>query len=154
MTVMWEFLQSYWGWILFGVMFLFMMRAHGHGDGCGMGGHEDTKQPKERDAVAKVAEEKSDGSARGAVTRGVRFSRPLDSKLWKKVMEMPFWSRKKKDPVCGMAVDPRKAAATLVHMGKIYYFCAPRCKADFAKDPGKYLEGRPIPMGGMGMGHH
>ena len=65
---MWEFLQSYGTWILFGLMFLFMMRAHGHGShgggGCGMGGREHTKQPKEQEAVAKVGE-KSDRSASG-----------------------------------------------------------------------------------------
>ncbi|MBF8266946.1 MAG: hypothetical protein HW388_454 [Dehalococcoidia bacterium] len=67
---------------------------------------------------------------------------------------MPFWSKKAKDPVCGMEVDPKKAAATFAHMGKTYYFCAPGCKVDFAKDPDKYLKSGPTPMGGMGMGHH
>ena len=67
---------------------------------------------------------------------------------------MPFWSRKEKDPVCGMRVEKKKAAATLDHMGKTYYFCAPRCKADFAKDPGKYTKEPPRTTGGMGMGHH
>ncbi|MBF8266555.1 MAG: hypothetical protein HW388_63 [Dehalococcoidia bacterium] len=66
---MWDFLQSYGIWILFGgVHFLFMMRAHGHGShgygGRGMEGHEHTKQPGEQDAVARVGE-KSDRSASG-----------------------------------------------------------------------------------------
>ena len=43
-----------------------------------------------------------------------------------------------KDPVCGMNVDEKKAAATAVHEGKTYYFCSPGCKATFDKDPGKY----------------
>ena len=29
-----------------------------------------------------------------------------------------------RDVVCGMDVDPAKAAATSVHNGKTYYFCA------------------------------
>lgn len=44
-----------------------------------------------------------------------------------------------KDPVCGMQVDEKKAAATTVHQGTTYYFCAPGCKAAFEKDPEKYL---------------
>ena len=44
-----------------------------------------------------------------------------------------------KDPVCGMQVDEKKAAATLVHDGKKYYFCAPGCKSAFEKNPGKYV---------------
>lgn len=68
---------------------------------------------------------------------------------------MPFWSRKEskeKDLVCGMDVDRKKAAATFDHMGKTYYFCSPGCKANFAKEPGKYVSKPAAPMGGMG--HH
>ena len=43
------------------------------------------------------------------------------------------------DPVCGMQVDPKTAAASYEHEGKTYYFCAPGCKAAFEKDPEKYL---------------
>jgi YHS domain-containing protein len=46
------------------------------------------------------------------------------------------------DPVCNMEVDEKKAAATSVYKGKTYYFCAPGCKADFDKDPEKYLHGQ------------
>ena len=45
------------------------------------------------------------------------------------------------DPVCGMQVDEKSAAATYEYKGKTYYFCAPGCKADFEKDPEKYLSG-------------
>jgi Cu+-exporting ATPase len=44
-----------------------------------------------------------------------------------------------KDPVCGMNVDEKKAAATAVHGGKTYYFCSKGCKEDFAEDPASYL---------------
>lgn len=43
-----------------------------------------------------------------------------------------------KDPVCGMQVDPKSAAATASHQGKTYYFCAAGCKAKFEKNPGQY----------------
>lgn len=43
------------------------------------------------------------------------------------------------DPVCGMQVDERSAAATYDYKGKTYYFCSPGCKAAFAKEPEKYL---------------
>lgn len=46
---------------------------------------------------------------------------------------------KHKDPVCGMMVDPQKAAATVEHRGETFYFCAKRCAERFAKEPEKYL---------------
>lgn len=47
------------------------------------------------------------------------------------------------DPVCGMQVDERSAAATYEYRGQTYYFCAPGCKAAFQKDPEKYLGRQP-----------
>ena len=43
------------------------------------------------------------------------------------------------DPVCGMQVDEKSAAATYDYQGKTYYFCAPGCKSAFVKEPEKYL---------------
>ncbi len=40
---MWEFLQAYGTWILFGVFFVFMLRMHTSG-GCGMA-HEQHSDP-------------------------------------------------------------------------------------------------------------
>ncbi len=48
-----------------------------------------------------------------------------------------------KDPVCGMTVDLKNAAAKSEYKGKTYYFCAPGCKAAFDKDPEKYLKSEP-----------
>ena len=42
------------------------------------------------------------------------------------------------DPVCGMQVDPAKAAAQAEHQGKTYYFCSESCRKQFGADPGKY----------------
>jgi Cu+-exporting ATPase len=42
------------------------------------------------------------------------------------------------DPVCGMKVSPEKAAASLNHAGRTWYFCAQGCKTRFEANPGKY----------------
>lgn len=44
-----------------------------------------------------------------------------------------------KDPVCGMNVDPEKAAGKSEYKGQTYCFCCPGCKASFDKEPEKYL---------------
>ncbi len=45
-----------------------------------------------------------------------------------------------KDPVCGMNVDEKKAAATSVYNGKTFYFCAPGCKKKFDANPQQYAK--------------
>ena len=45
-----------------------------------------------------------------------------------------------KDPVCGMEVNEKKAAATSVFQGTTYYFCAQACKRAFERAPENYLE--------------
>ena len=49
----------------------------------------------------------------------------------------------KKDPVCGMRVDPAKAAGKHEHKGKTYYFCSKGCLEKFKADPQKYLQPKP-----------
>ncbi|HEX4380633.1 MAG TPA: YHS domain-containing protein, partial [Candidatus Acidoferrum sp.] len=44
-----------------------------------------------------------------------------------------------KDPVCGMTVDPAKAAATVEYEGRPYHFCSKGCAAKFQLDPQKFL---------------
>jgi RND family efflux transporter MFP subunit len=45
------------------------------------------------------------------------------------------------DPVCGMGVDPRKAASRKsVRQGETYYFCSDTCKESFDKEPAKYIK--------------
>ncbi len=44
-----------------------------------------------------------------------------------------------KDPVCGMQVDEKKAAATSNYKGTTYYFCAAACKATFERAPDKFI---------------
>src|SRR2546425_12913620 len=43
------------------------------------------------------------------------------------------------DPVCGMTVDPARAAGQVEHQGQRYYFCSKGCAAKFAADPERYL---------------
>jgi len=40
-----------------------------------------------------------------------------------------------------MEVDEKTATIKSEYKGKMYYFCAPGCKASFDKDPEKYLSG-------------
>ena len=54
-----------------------------------------------------------------------------------------------KDPVCGMAVDPSKAAASVEREGKLYHFCCRGCAEKFSANPGKYLSPSYRP-GGVG----
>ena len=46
---------------------------------------------------------------------------------------------KQKDPVCGMMVDPSKAAGRSEYEGKAYYFCSQRCAERFSAEPAKFL---------------
>src|ERR1700722_11368264 len=48
-------------------------------------------------------------------------------------------SVREKDPVCGMTVEPSKAAAKQEFRGTTYYFCSRGCAARFAKEPEKFL---------------
>jgi Cu+-exporting ATPase len=44
-----------------------------------------------------------------------------------------------RDPVCGMAVDPARAASTAEHAGNTYGFCSKDCAAKFRAAPDRYL---------------
>jgi Cu+-exporting ATPase len=50
----------------------------------------------------------------------------------------------KKDPVCGMQVDEKKAPATSMHNGQRYVFCGQDCKDKFDENPDHYSQsGKP-----------
>src|SRR5262245_58907380 len=42
------------------------------------------------------------------------------------------------DPVCGVAIDPAKAAGRSEHAGVTYHFCSGHCKQAFDRDPARY----------------
>jgi Cu+-exporting ATPase len=56
-----------------------------------------------------------------------------------------------KDPVCGMSVDPAKAASTAEYDGKLYHFCSRTCGEKFRKDPARYPTTANKPAGMTGM---
>jgi YHS domain-containing protein len=45
-----------------------------------------------------------------------------------------------KDVVCGMQVDPPKAAGRSQYNGKTYYFCSIGCKTTFDANPTQYAK--------------
>jgi heavy metal translocating P-type ATPase len=53
-----------------------------------------------------------------------------------------------RDPVCGMTVDPERAAGSVEYQGRTYHFCSQGCAAKFQGDPEKYLhpQATPEPM--------
>ena len=64
------------------------------------------------------------------------------------------------DPVCGMTVDPARAAGSHEHGGKTYYFCGRGCQEKFRAEPEKYLQPKPLvsiasaaPSHSSGTGH-
>ena len=52
---------------------------------------------------------------------------------------LPVVQKGSYDPVCGMTVDPAKAAGKFEYNGITYYFCNPGCRVKFEADPERYL---------------
>ena len=50
------------------------------------------------------------------------------------------------DPVCGMTVDPNKAAGSYEYKGKTYYFCSTHCLHRFREDPEDFLHKSALPI--------
>ena len=48
-----------------------------------------------------------------------------------------------RDPICGMTVEPARAAAQVVYAGKTYYFCCAGCAGKFRAEPARYLSAAP-----------
>ena len=63
----------------------------------------------------------------------------------------PMTTAKKldRDPVCGMNVDPAKAASTAEYEGKLYHFCSRGCAEKFRRTPDKYLDAATKPATGQ-----
>src|SRR5262245_37376737 len=47
------------------------------------------------------------------------------------------------DPVCGMTVDPARAAGSTTYRGTTYYFCGKRCLERFTQDPESFVKPPP-----------
>lgn len=54
-----------------------------------------------------------------------------------------------KDPVCGMKIDPQKAAATIEYGEKTYHFCSQGCFETFSMNPTVYMPTESDPVCGM-----
>jgi Cu+-exporting ATPase len=59
------------------------------------------------------------------------------------ILQGPAPAKGVKDPVCGMTVDPARAAGHYEFEGTTYYFCNPRCLEKFQAEPKKYLTSQP-----------
>ena len=45
-----------------------------------------------------------------------------------------------RDVVCGMQVDPAKAAGSSEYSGKTYYFCSKACKTKIDANPAQFVK--------------
>src|SRR5690242_20083871 len=43
------------------------------------------------------------------------------------------------DPICGMTVEPERAAGNYSYDGQTYYFCSGHCLAKFKEEPARYV---------------
>ena len=57
------------------------------------------------------------------------------------------------DPICGMTVEPERAAGSHVYNGQTYYFCSQHCLAKFKEDPEKFLKSPAAEHAAHGHGH-
>lgn len=121
-----------WLLLIGGLMFL-MHRGFGHGGGgCGHmdhGGHghgESGHGPGQRHGA---------GNAHGESPDYVRHAegRDVEPDLATGATDMV------RDPVCGMMIDPREAAATSEYEGMTYYFCSTACEKNFDNDPARFI---------------
>src|SRR3990172_4557241 len=51
-----------------------------------------------------------------------------------------------KDRVCGMSVDPARAAGQHEYQGRTYYFCPRHCLEKFRANPQQYLDGAVVQL--------
>jgi len=69
-------------------------------------------------------------------------TRPHEPLTVSGLLGLEWWKedRVERDVVCGMQVDPAKAAATSEYQEKTYYFCAKACKVKFDANPAQYVK--------------
>ena len=59
-----------------------------------------------------------------------------------------------KDPVCGMEIEPARAAAVHNHRGRDYYFCSADCEAKFLESPDRYAQSSDPVVGSLTTGYN
>jgi P-type Cu+ transporter len=52
------------------------------------------------------------------------------------------------DPICGMEVEPTKAAGKHEYNGQVYYFCSQHCLGKFKENPATYMKASLVQSGG------
>ncbi|HEX3314404.1 MAG TPA: heavy metal translocating P-type ATPase [Gemmataceae bacterium] len=63
-----------------------------------------------------------------------------------KSLDLVSTSKGEIDPVCGMTVDPDRAAASVRQGDRTFHFCSKSCGVKFQANPDKYLGGKTEPM--------
>src|SRR4051794_16445162 len=76
----------------------------------------------------------------GATDHGQSLGHKGDSCCGCSHGESTFQPRTAKDPVCGMAVDPKTAKHQASYQGTTYFFCREGCREKFLAEPEKYLK--------------
>ena len=87
--------------------------------------------------LRRIADER--GKAVVIVSHDDRIRPHADRVLWLEDGLFKEMAGMEIDPVCGMSVERDKAAATLEHEGKTYYFCSRGCMREFQEG----LDGEP-----------
>jgi len=67
-----------------------------------------------------------------------RFSKDLQPYI-DQVIALKSAARGTIDPVCGMEVDPERAAVKIDYEGRTYFFCNAGCLEAFIREPSRYL---------------
>jgi putative ABC transport system ATP-binding protein len=82
---------------------------------------------------------KEQGRSVVIVSHDQRIKDIADRVLWLEDGEFKEMVTMATDPVCGMAVEREKAAATLEWAGTTYYFCSKGCRAEFESKQGESI---------------
>ncbi len=69
-----------------------------------------------------------------------------------RAMKTPDASSTLRDPVCGMTVDPKTAAASSQFRGQTFYFCSAHCRQKFDASPASFVDQAAPAAGGCGCG--
>jgi len=83
---------------------------------------------------------KEQGRSVVIVSHDQRIKDIADRVLWLEDGEFKEMVTMATDPVCGMAVEREKAAATLEWAGTTYYFCSKGCRAEFESNQRESIE--------------
>ena len=74
---------------------------------------------------------KEEGATVVIVSHDTRLREIADRVLWLEDGRFKTLAALVRDPVCGMLLEPERAAATVIRDGETYYFCATGCRDEF-----------------------